>query len=208
MGNVLSKYLLHETKLNLQNNLGVTHMKTALLVIDVQMALADDDANGAERSCPEAQKNITALLASFRKKNDKIIHIHHHGLDADDPFNADASGSAVQPFAKPLDDEPVVIKNVSSAFIGTSLEADLRDADIERVILCGAAANYCVDSTTRMAGNLGFDTIYTSDAVWAYAETGPDGVEHSAEQIHSVSLCNIEGEFARVMKTAHVLEML
>jgi nicotinamidase-related amidase len=183
-------------------------MKTALLVIDVQMALADDDANGAERSCPEAEQNITALLTDFRKRYEKVIHIHHHGLAPEDPFNANASGSAVQPYAKPLEGEAVIIKNVSSGFIGTSLESDLREANIERVVLCGAAANYCVESTARMAGNLGFDTIYTSDAVWGYAETGPDGIAHSAEQIHSMSLCNINEEFARVMGTAQVLELV
>ena len=46
-------------------------MKTALVVIDVQMALAHDDANGAERSCPQAEQNITALLAAFRESGDR-----------------------------------------------------------------------------------------------------------------------------------------
>ncbi len=182
-------------------------MKTALLVIDVQMALADDDASGAERSCPEAEQNITTLLETFRKRGDTIIHIHHHGLDADDPFNANASGSAVQPYAAPIDGEPVIIKHVSSGFINTSLESDLRTLGVERVILCGAVANYCVESTARMAGNLGFDAVYAADAVWAYSETGPDGVHHSAEQLHSVSQCNLEAEFAIVMKTANIQKL-
>ena len=33
-------------------------MKTALLVIDVQMAFVHDDEAGAERSCPQAGQNI------------------------------------------------------------------------------------------------------------------------------------------------------
>lgn len=55
-------------------------MKTALVVIDVQMALAHDDANGAERSCPQAAKNITALLSKFRERGDTVVHVHHHEL--------------------------------------------------------------------------------------------------------------------------------
>lgn len=121
-------------------------MKTALLVIDVQMALAADDANGAERSCPQAEQNITSLLETFRNRKDMIVHIHHHGLDADDPFNANAS-------------------------------------------------------------DLGFDTVYVSDAVWAYAVTGPDGVDHSAEQVHSTSLSTIQGEFASVLTTENALAL-
>jgi len=181
-------------------------MKTALLVIDVQMALADDDAAGASRSCPEAEQNIGHLLTQFRARGDKVIHIHHHGVDPSDPFHPDNSGAAVQQCAAPLENEAVVIKNVSSAFVGTSLESDLRNDGIERVVVTGATANHCAESTTRSAGNLGFDTIYVADAVWAYDATGPDGTYHAADQIHSVTLANLHGEFATVMKTDDVLK--
>ena len=180
-------------------------MNTALLVIDVQMAFVDDDNNGASRSCPQAEKNVAALLEYFRQHEDKVVHIHHHGLDPDDPFHADAPGSKAQPFAMPRDDEDVVIKHVASAFVGTNLEKSLRSAGINRLVICGATANHCAESTARSAGNLGFETIYISDAVWAYAATGPDGLEHDAQQIHSITLCNLHGEFASVMPTTQYL---
>lgn len=41
-------------------------MKTALLVIDVQMAFVHRDAEGTPRSCPEASQNIGVLLSAFR----------------------------------------------------------------------------------------------------------------------------------------------
>lgn len=182
-------------------------MKTALLVIDVQMALAHDDAAGAARSCPEAEENVALLLAAFRERDDKIVHIHHHALDPADPFHADAEGAAVQPVAEPLEGEAVIVKHGSSGFVGTSLESDLHAAGIERVVLCGATANHCVESTTRSAGNLGFDTYYASDAVWAYGATGPDGVAHAPDAIHSITLCNLEGEFATVLPTAQILAL-
>ena len=180
-------------------------MKTALLVIDVQMAFVADDAAGALRSCPEAEQNVELLLQKFRERGNKIVHVHHHGLDKSDPFHSDNPGAAVQPFAAPLDDETVVIKNVASAFVGTSLEEDLRKAGIERLVISGATANHCAESTARSAGNLGFETIYVSDAVWAYDATGPDGAYHSADQIHSVTLSNLDGEFATVMATQDIL---
>ena len=183
-------------------------MKTALLVIDVQMAFVHDDANGASRSNPGASENIATLLAEFRQRGDKIIHIHHHGTDASDPFNPNAPGAVVQPFATPLEGEDVVIKQGGSGFVGTSLEQILRDAGIERLIVCGATANHCCESTTRSAGDLGFDTFYTSDAVWAYSVTGPDGIEHSADQVHSVTLSTLHGEFATVAPTSKMLSML
>ena len=182
-------------------------MKTALLVIDVQMALADVDASGEERSCPEAEQNIASLLEKFRSAGDHVIHIHHHGTDPDDPFHPDASGSGAQPVAAPKAGEPIVIKTASSGFMGTSLQETLQDQGIERVVLCGATANHCVESTTRNAADLGFQPIYAADAVWTYGIVGPDGVAHSADQIHSVSMATLEGELASVMHTKSILSM-
>ena len=190
---------------HLTHEKGTKVMKTALLVIDVQMALAHEDAAGTARSCPEASENIGRLLAHFRATEGNIMHIHHHGEDSDDPFHADAPGAAVQPFAAPIEGESVVIKHVSSAFGGTTLEADLRIAGVERVVICGATANHCAESAARSASSLGFDMIYASDAVWAYGATGPDGVDHSAEQIHSVTLANLHGEFGAVQSTEEIL---
>jgi len=183
-------------------------MSTALLVIDVQMAFVHDDNNGAVRSCPQAEQNVGKLLEKFRANGDMVVHVHHHGLDPDDPFHADAPGAAVQPFAQPIVGEQIIIKHVASAFVGTNLEDDLRNAKVDKLIVCGATANHCAESTTRSAGNLGFETYYVSDAVWAYGATGPDGVEHDAEQIHSVTLSNLEGEFATVLPTEKVLNSL
>ena len=182
-------------------------MRTALLVIDVQMALAHEDASGAERSCPEAEDNIALLLEKFRRDGGTVLHIHHHGTDPDDPFHPDAAGSAVQPFAAPARGEPVVIKTGSSGFVGTSLQNVLQDARIDRVVTCGATANHCVESTTRSAADLGYQTIYAADAVWTYGITGPDGAHHSADQMHSVSLATLEGEIASVKNTEEILMM-
>ena len=182
-------------------------MKTALLVIDVQMALAKEDAAGTERSCPEAEDNIAKLLTSFRSSGAPVVHIHHHGTDKDNPFHPDAPGSAVQPVAAPEMGEPVIIKTGSSGFVGTSLLDVLQKAGVERVVLCGATANHCVESTTRSAADLGFNPVYVADGVWTYGITGPDGTTHSAEQIHSVSMATLEGEIAVVKTTQDILTM-
>lgn len=104
--------------------------------------------------------------------------------------------------------ESVLIKHVNSGFIGPNFERDLRIAKITRPIFCGATANHCVETTTRMSGKLGFDGILVSDAIWAYGAIGPDDVQHSASEIHSMSLCNMDGEFASVLSTDVVLELL
>lgn len=50
--------------------------------------------------------------------------------------------------------------------------------------------------------------LYASDAVWAYGATGPDGVEHTPEEVHSMTLCNIDGEFGRVVTTEEILDVV
>ena len=123
--------------------------KTALLVIDVQMAFVHRDEQGMPRSTPMAETNIRRLLEGFRNAGGKIIHIHHHSLEDGSPFAAGLLGAAVQEFAKPSPGESTYIKHVNSGFIGTSLEDDLRQDGVEHLILCGATANQCVESTAR-----------------------------------------------------------
>ena len=182
--------------------------KTALMVIDVQMAFVHRDEAGVPRTTPMAENNIGRLLDWFRSSGGKTIHIHHHSHQKDSPFTAGLPGAVVQPFAEPAPGEAVYVKYVNSSFIGTGLEDDLRRDGIEHLILCGTTANQCAETTARMAGNLGFNTLYVGDGVWAYGCVGPDGQEHSAEEILSFIISNLHGEFATVLSTSDTLDLL
>jgi hypothetical protein len=59
-----------------------------------------------------------------------------------------------------------------------------------------------------MAGNLGFDTRLVSDATWTFERVGPDGDLYSAEDIHAMTLSNLNGEFARIVTTAEIIAAL
>ncbi|MCP5075191.1 MAG: isochorismatase family protein [Rhodobacteraceae bacterium] len=172
------------------------------------MAFAHRDQAGATRSCPEAERNIATLIEHFRAKNLPIFHIWHNSTEPGSPFRPGTPGNMVQPFSAPVAGETVITKQVNSAFIGTDLEDRLRSAGISRLIITGATANHCTETTTRMAGNLGFDAIYVADGVWAYGQTGPDGVEHSPEAVHSMTIANLDGEFATVMTAEEVVGLI
>ena len=91
------------------------------------------------------------------------------------PFAPGQPGNPIKAIVAPLPDEWLIVKHVNSAFIGTDLEARLRGAGITTLVVTGLVANYCVETTARMAGNLGFDTYVVGDATAAYDGTGPDG---------------------------------
>ncbi len=99
-------------------------------------------------------------------------------------------------------------KQVNSAFIGTDLEQRLRRDGVTTLVITGLTTNHCVETTTRMAGNLGFDTYFVSDATATFDRMGPDGVLHTAEEIQAITLTNLHQEFATIVATDDVLKNL
>lgn len=180
----------------------------ALIVIDVQRAFDEWEAAGQRRNNPDAIHRIADLLAAFRKAGMPIFHIRHEGTRPGSSFLPGGSGFMVNPKAREAAGEPVLVKRVNSAFIGTDLESRLRKSGIQQLVICGATTNHCVETTTRMAGNLGFDVSLVRDAAWTFDRTGPDGDRHSAEDIHAMTLANLHNEFARIVRTAEVVEAM
>jgi nicotinamidase-related amidase len=178
---------------------------TALIVVDVQRAFDEWEAAGKRRNNPEAIARIADLLSAFRDRGAPIFHIRHQGTRPNSSFLPGATGYPVKDEAREIEGEPVIVKRVNSAFIGTDLEIRLRAADIKTLVICGATTNHCVETTTRMAGNLGFDARLVRDATWTFDRVGPDGDAHSAEEIHAMTLANLNGEFARIVLAAEAL---
>src|SRR4051812_7929083 len=182
--------------------------RTSLVVVDVQRAFDQWEAAGKRRNNPQAVARIVDLLAAFREHGAPIFHIRHEGTRPNSSFFPDGPGFSVKDEAREVPGEPVIVKRVNSAFIGTDLEQRLRAADIRALVICGATTNHCVETTTRMAGNLGFDTSLVRDATWTFDRTGPDGDAHSAEDIHAMTLANLNGEFARIVSAADAIAAL
>jgi len=183
-------------------------MATALLVIDVQMAFVADRAAGYAWANPDADQQIATLLAAFRGQNLPVLHVHHHASDPRDSFHPDAPGAAVQPLAAPLPGEPVFIKQGSSGFIGTGLADHLTANGISGLVIVGGAANYCVETTARMAGNLGYATTVVGDALINFQKTLRDGRVMPAEDVLALTLANLDGEFAHIASVNEILTQI
>ena len=94
---------------------------TALVVIDVQRAFDLWEAAGKRRNNPDAVARIQDLLAAFRAIRAHIFHIRHRSNRPGSSFELSGPGYPVRDEARELAGEPVVVKEVNSAFIGTDL---------------------------------------------------------------------------------------
>jgi nicotinamidase-related amidase len=167
-----------------------------LIVIDVQRAF--DDPSWGPRNNPQAEARVADALTAWRAAGAPVIHVRHSSSGLFDP---DSETFAFKDEAVPEEDEPVVTKHVNSAFIGTDLEARLRQSGVEAVALVGLTTDHCCSTTARMAGNLGFETWVLGDAMATFDRTAPDGEVLPAAVMHQASLASLDGEFAEVLDT-------
>ena len=178
---------------------------TALLLIDVQRAF--DDPAWGPRNNPEAEANLVKLLAAFRAAGRPVIHVKHDSTEPGSTLRPDRPGNALKPGMEPRAGEPLFAKTVNSAFIGTGLEAHLRDRGIEGLVLGGFITNHCVSTTARMAANLGFRTTLVADACATFDFRDSGGLI-PAETMHRIGLAELRGEFAEILDTEDVLARL
>jgi nicotinamidase-related amidase len=180
----------------------------ALLVIDFQQAI--DDAKWREhggRNNPQAEANVSKLLGAWRAQSRPVFHIRHDSTFAGSPYRPGQPAHAFKQEAQPLPAETVIAKRTNSAFIGTNLEQVLRDARIDTVVIAGVITNNSVEATVRMAGNLGFETILAEDATFTFALRDCHGRVWSAEDVHALSLANLNGEYCTVLTTNEILAL-
>ncbi|KAJ7641109.1 isochorismatase hydrolase [Roridomyces roridus] len=189
--------------------------RTALIVIDVQngFTLAPYSSLNFYPSLPSVLANIASTIQAFRTASLPVIHIHHASLEPDSPLNPEDSpeGYKVLPSAAPLQDETIFVKHVNSSFIGTRLEEHLRREEIKTLVIVGLTTAHCVSTTTRMAGNLGWEVFLARDGTGMFemkAAPGGKGDGFNAETMHEVALSELHGEFATVVATDRIVEAL
>jgi nicotinamidase-related amidase len=179
--------------------------RVGLVLIDVQRGF--DDERWGDRNNPDAERHLGELLEAFRAADLPVFHVRHDSTEQDSPLRADRPGNAFKPAVEPVDGEPVIEKEVNSAFIGTDLETRLRGAGVRRPVIAGFTTDHCVSTTTRMAENLGFEPFVVGDACMTH-DRELNGTRYAAEQNHRIALAQLSGEFADIVETATLLAAL
>lgn len=178
----------------------------ALLIIDVQHAIdAPYHAAQGPRNHRDAEARIAAMLAAFRHSGRPIFHIRHDSTLPTSSYRPGQPGNDFKPEVSPEPHETIVAKRTNSAFIGTGLEEKLRREGIDTLVVAGVATNNSVEATVRMAGNLGFDVRLVEDACFTFAQRDFYGRLRSAEDVHAMSLANLDGEYCSITTSAGIL---
>ncbi|OWJ74293.1 isochorismatase family protein [Haematobacter missouriensis] len=87
-------------------------------------------------------------------------------------------------------------------FASTELAAHLHANGITELVVTGAVAGFCINSTVRAGADLGFDMTVVEDAVIGF---GLPGAGLSARAIFDVTMAHLAADFANVTDTAAVL---
>ena len=176
-----------------------------LLVIDVQEGFRDPSWGGRDNLA--AEERIAALGSGWAASGRPIVLVRHDSASEHSPLAPGQPGNAFQAEVAALPRDLLITKSVNSAFYGTpALEPWLRARGIGQLVIAGIQTNMCVETTARMAGNLGFDVTVPIDATHTFDLAGPDGVLLSAAQLSAATAVNLHGGgFARVTTAAEVL---
>lgn len=175
----------------------------AVIVVDVQ-EMFFGAANPAYRA-NEVIGGINRLTTAARATNAPVFIVQHES-DASGPL---ARGSDAWRLPASLVCEPgdeIIHKTVGDSFHNTPLAERLRAKDVDTVVICGYASEFCVNATARRAERDGIATIIASDLHTTHDKphlAAPGIVEH---QNFVWSNSSMSGNGVKVRDLADILQ--
>lgn len=136
--------------------------------------------------------NLEKLISKARFKGIPIYYAQHHN-----PNGFPKYGSAeweLIPQIAPKNGDRIIHKTTPDIFLKTSLNQQLEEQEIERVVIGGIQSADCVDTSCRRAYSLGYDVVLIKDG-----HTTFDSQILNAEQIIAHHNQVIENWFGKVM---------
>ena len=177
-----------------------------LVILDLQKAI--DHTDWGVRNNFEAEHNIKRLLSLWRKKGWPVIHVRHKSSNPKSHYALGQSGYDFKPEVEPIDGEPIVTKTVHSAFIESGLREALADLGTKTLILAGVKTNNSIEATVRHGSNLGYDIYLLADGCFTHDQMDWNGNAWSADDVHAITLSNLDGEYCTITTVDAVLTAL
>jgi ureidoacrylate peracid hydrolase len=190
--------------------------KTALVVIDLQVAFLDPEYVSYCANAVDILPNVRRLTQAAREHGWQVVYTRHTTID--DPVRGpppwqremkeferyfaglepSSPGHVVHPSLEVAPADLVVDKTRFSAFlpISSTLDADLQARGIDTVIITGTVTNICCESSARDAHMLNYKVFFVSDATAAVSDA------HHNASLEILGLC-----FADVRRTEELLSV-
>jgi nicotinamidase-related amidase len=128
---------------------------TALLVVDVQ-----NDVVAKTHHRDEVIANINTLIDKARAEQVPVIWVQH----SDDNLPENSDGWQYVPELQRQESEPLVHKKYGDSLEDTTLESELAQRGVGRLVVTGAQTDACIRATLHGAFTRGYDTLLVSDA--------------------------------------------
>lgn len=170
--------------------------ETALIIIDAQNTYRGGlmELTGIEPALDACAK----LLARARRLGVPVIHIQHDAGPGS-PFDSRAEIGAIADKVAPVEGEAVVVKRLANAFVGTELEAVLKEKGAKQLVIAGFMTHNCINSTARGASSLGYGVTVPADCTATRSLPALDGSVVSAETLQVAALAMLADFFAVVV---------
>lgn len=180
-----------------------TTKKRALLVIDVQ----NEYFTGLlPITYPHnSTSNIVTAIDAAADAHVPIVMVQHTSKAK--AFVKGTDGWELHESVKNVKASHTVEKSMASSFVGTDLEAWLRQNGIDTVVISGYMTQHCCDTTARYAHHLGFNVEFLSDATGTLAFENKGG-KATAEELHRATLVEQAFRFSNVMSTKEWIDTI
>src|SRR5215472_541980 len=179
-------------------------MKPAIVVIDVQNEYFAPHGKWVLPEGEPALAHINELLTAACTVDVPIIAVRHEQADAGSSiFVRGSIGAQIHPELRLLPADIQITKHFPGSFTETTLGTELKQREIDTLVICGYMTQLCCDTTTRQADERGYTVWFTADGT-AARSLKRDGVTISYQQIQETTLA-IMTQFAQVLATEQII---
>ena|ERR1700761_5626940 len=153
----------------------------ALIVIDLQKGITSFTA---ELGSTDVVSRSAELAKAFRERGLPVVLVNVVGRApgrVDQGFGNRAFAPDWADLMPELDAQStdiLISKQRVGAFLGTELDAKLRERGVTQVFMTGIATSFGVESTARSAFDLGYNVVFVADAM---TDMNPAAHKHNVE---------------------------
>ncbi|WP_328492011.1 cysteine hydrolase [Streptomyces sp. NBC_00414] len=138
-------------------------MTRALIVIDVQESFRARPL-WATISDPKIADQVNRLVRLARQAGDPVVWVLHCEPGSGDVFDPALGHVRLMEELEQADGEPLIHKTSHNAFTTTNLQQLLTERGVRELVVCGIRTEQCVETTTRVASDLGYQVTFVTDA--------------------------------------------